>query len=87
MSTNSIHDLVVPTRTGRGCWLLLEPDLRIELRTYRLQGGCSTTELIRLGAYLSSCCLLSVLSGETFGEGVDGFLWPLNTFLNFASDI
>jgi len=30
---------------------------------------------------------LSVLSGETFGEGVDGFLWPLNTFLNFASDI
>jgi hypothetical protein len=27
------------------------------------------------------------LSGETFGEGVDGFLWPLNTFLNFASDI
>ena len=25
----------------------MEPDVRIELTTYRLQGGCSTTELIR----------------------------------------
>jgi hypothetical protein len=46
----------------------LVPDVGIELTTYRLQGGCSTTELIRRIVYFffrvaflgfSSVCLLS----------------------------
>jgi len=30
------------------------PDVGIELTTYRLQGGCSTTELIRRSFYLTA---------------------------------
>ncbi len=36
-----------PTRRKSDLDFKLEPDRRFELLTFRLQGGCSTTELIR----------------------------------------
>ena len=54
------------------------PDVWIEQTTYRLQGGCSTAELIRLAAKagiepatnrLTVCCTTAVLSRNNFGEG------------------
>lgn len=67
-----------------------EPDLRIELRTYRLQGGCSTTELIRQNNYsdpsvgwsLSFFCLL-----DEDKSSVGLFLPPEIIFLNLARAI
>ena len=67
-----------------------EPDLRIELRTYRLQGGCSTTELIRqinhsdpsVGWSLAFFCWL-----DEDRSSVGLFLPPEIIFLNLARAI
>ncbi len=51
-------------------WLDKEmvPDIGFELMTYRLQGGCSTTELIRHRVHCKNTALLYKQLGAIFNK-------------------